>query len=206
MGHNDIDSGNYNIEVRPAVNYTPTPHTHEEEERFIRLGEARDELPFGPLDTQNGGKPYHSLTCTYTVAIKRTHPDAVIPFKARPGDAGFDLVSVEDAQIEPGETKGIDTGWSCAMDGALELQIRPRSGLAVKNGLTVLNAPGTIDSGYRGTIKVLLHNTSRMTQILPKGSKIAQGVFNWLPTIVLEEVEELPDSVRGAGGFGSSGK
>ncbi|WP_082660047.1 dUTP diphosphatase [Aureimonas sp. AU40] len=156
-----------------------------------------------------------------SVRFKKLHPDAVIPTYATPGAAGFDLYAVEDTIIEPGQRKLIRTGLAAAIPEGFEMQIRPRSGLALKNGITVVNSPGTIDSDYRGDIGVILLNTdldytpgafSNGGSIHPgrefrvnKGDRIAQGVIAFVPQLPLVEVEELEETERGEGGFGSTG-
>lgn len=139
------------------------------------------------------------------VKIKRIHPEAVIPSYAKRGDAGFDLSSVEDVVLCPGERALVKTGLSIAVPIGYELQVRPRSGLALKHGITVLNSPGTVDSGYRGEIGAILINHSNEWFHITKGMRIAQGVVSEIPRVVFEEVKELPKSERGTNGFGSSG-
>lgn len=139
------------------------------------------------------------------VKFKKIYPDAVVPTYAHPGDAGFDLYSIEDCPLNSSETKLINTGLKIEIPKGYEVQIRPRSGLALKHGVTILNAPGTIDSGYRGLIGILLINHSNETYKIKKGERIAQGVINKVEEAVLEEVNELSDSSRGEGGFGSTG-
>ncbi len=139
------------------------------------------------------------------VKIKKLHEEAVIPKYAHEGDAGADLVSVEEMYIPAGMTKMISTGIALELAPFWEAQIRPRSGLAAKNGLTVLNTPGTIDCQYRGEIKVLLHNTSDEEFVVEKGMRIAQMVITELPKVEFEEVDELSETERGEGGFGSTG-
>jgi dUTP pyrophosphatase len=142
---------------------------------------------------------------TMKVKIKKLHKDAVIPRQAYPGDAGSDLVSVEDAIIRPGCTVLVSTGIAIELPPQTEAQVRPRSGLAIKNGITVINTPGTIDVLYRGEIKVGLHNTSNEDFKVERGMRIAQMVIQELPEIEMEEVDELSATERGTGGFGSSG-
>ena len=140
------------------------------------------------------------------VKTKKLHEDAVIPKYQTEGSAGFDLVSVEEHYIGPGETAVVGTGLAFQIPLGYEMQVRPRSGLAAKHGITVLNAPGTIDSDYRGEVKVILHNTNRTSSVrLEKGDRIAQGVVQLITTAQFVEVEELSASSRGAGGFGSTG-
>jgi len=138
--------------------------------------------------------------------IKKIHSDAVIPSYVHEGDAGFDLVSVEDYVLRPGERRAIGTGLQVEIPEGYEMQIRPRSGLAFKQGVTVLNSPGTIDVGYRGEIKVILVNHGDGNYEVKKCERIAQGVINELPKVTIVEVSELSETARGEGGFGSTGK
>lgn len=150
------------------------------------------------------------------VKIKKLHPDAVVPKYAKPGDSGFDFVALEDTMIGPGETKLVKTGIAVEIPEGFELQVRPRSGTSLKTPLRVANAPGTVDSGYRGECCVILTNTAvgeydsnnhhTNTQFIKKGDRIAQGVICPVIRAEFEEVEELSDSERGTGGFGSTGK
>lgn len=167
------------------------------------------------------------------VKIKRTHPDATLPRYAHDGDAGFDLVAVEDVIIEPGETKLVRTGLAVELPPGYELQVRPRSGVTLKTKLRVQS--GTVDSNYRGEIGVIVDNIAPLyladgwgpalegtaylvdgfkitdgnfvygTYIIRKGDRIAQAVINAVPRASFVEVDELSESERGTGGFGSSG-
>ena len=139
------------------------------------------------------------------VKIKRLSEDAKIPEFAHEGDSGVDLYSIEDTEIEAGERKLIKTGLKIAMPIGLEAQVRPKSGLAIKHGITVLNTPGTIDSGYRGEIGVILINQSNEKYKIEKGKKIAQMVFAKVETPEFEEVDDLDETSRNQGGFGSTG-
>lgn len=136
---------------------------------------------------------------------KKEHPDAILPRYQTAGSSGFDLHSVEDGKLAPGEVQLFDTGWSVAVPAGFEMQIRPRSGLALKHGITVLNAPGTIDSDYRGPLKVILVNHG--TEIFPvrAGDRIAQGVLVRVEQLVFRESGTLSDTDRDSGGFGSTG-
>ena len=138
--------------------------------------------------------------------IKKLKNEAQIPSYQTKEAAGFDLHSIEDVILKPGERRLIRTGLAFEIEFGYEIQIRPRSGLAFKHGITVLNSPGTIDSDYRGEIKVLLINHSNEEFEIKKGDRIAQAVV--VPVIQAEiiEVEELSDTARGEGGFGSTGK
>lgn len=142
---------------------------------------------------------------TIQVKIKRIHPEAQLPKQARDGDAGMDLYSVEEAVIQPGERKLIKTGIQIELPVGTEAQVRPRSGLALKHGITVLNSPGTIDAGYRGEIGVLLINHGEVAFSIEKSMRVAQLVIQYVPNVIVEEVEELQTSERGIQGFGSSG-
>lgn len=140
-----------------------------------------------------------------TLALKRLHPKATLPKYATDGSSGMDLYSFDDVLMEPGEGWLIDTGWAVAIPEGYEGQVRPRSGLAVKHGITITNTPGTIDSDYRGEMKVLLHNTGPERVLLAAGTRIAQLVICPVRRMDPMEVEELPDTKRGEGGFGSTG-
>ena len=139
------------------------------------------------------------------VKIKQLHPDALIPQYQTLGAAGFDLHAIEDYKLSAGERVLVKTGLAFELQSGFELQIRPRSGLALKNGISVLNAPGTIDSDYRGEVGVLLINHSKEDFAIKKGDRIAQGVVARYERVEFEVCEELGESARGAGGFGSSG-
>jgi dUTP pyrophosphatase len=142
-----------------------------------------------------------------TVRIKKLHPDALVPRYAHgpDEDAGMDLHSVEAMDIGPGETKLVSTGLAIELPPGYEAQIRPRSGLALKYGITLPNAPATIDPGYRGELRVILHNLGRETFEIQPGERIAQMVIARYEAVEWEETE-LSVSGRGEGGFGSSGR
>ena len=140
------------------------------------------------------------------VKIKKLNKEAIIPSYQSEEAAGFDLHSIEDCVLKRGERKLIGTGLAFEIEKGYEIQIRPRSGLAYKKGITVLNSPGTIDSDYRGEIKVLLINLGSEDFEIKKGDRIAQAVI--APVIQAEfvEVDSLSETKRGSGGFGSTGK
>jgi dUTP pyrophosphatase len=138
--------------------------------------------------------------------IKKLNEKAIIPAYQSEEAAGFDLHSIEDIVIKVGERKLIGTGLAFEIEKGFEVQIRPRSGLAFKHGITVLNSPGTIDSDYRGEIKVLLVNLGEEDFEIKKGERIAQAVIAPVVQAEFEEVKELSDTKRGIGGFGSTGK
>lgn len=128
------------------------------------------------------------------------------PRYAHPGDAGADLMAAEGATLAPGERALIGTGVSIALPEGYAAFVVPRSGLAAKHGITVVNSPGTVDAGYRGEIKVTLLNTDqRETFVVEPGDRIAQVIIMPVSRAVFTPVAELPDSVRGTGGFGSTG-
>jgi dUTP pyrophosphatase len=135
--------------------------------------------------------------------------DLPAPEYATPGAAGMDLVAAvpadEPMKISPGGRAAVPTGLAFAIPQGFEGQVRPRSGLALKNGVTVLNAPGTIDSDYRGEVKVILVNTSNETFEITRGMRIAQIVFARVEQMKLQEVSSLDETARGSGGFGSTG-
>lgn len=137
--------------------------------------------------------------------VEKINKKAVIPFKAHEGDAGMDLFSVEEALLKPMQRKLIHTGIKIQLPLNTEAQIRPRSGLALKNGVTVLNTPGTIDEGYRGEIGIILINLGTEDFKVEEGMKIAQMVIKPTLSLDIEEVIELTETSRGEGGFGSTG-
>ena len=138
--------------------------------------------------------------------ILKLNPAAIIPNYAHPGDAGLDLFAIEDTEILPGEARLIKTGIAIALPPGYEAQIRPRSGLALKHSITVLNSPGTIDAGYRGEIGVILINHGKNAFSIVPGMKIAQMVICSVIQAQVTVVEELNATTRGSGGFGSTGK
>lgn len=137
--------------------------------------------------------------------IQLKHPLAKIPTRATPGDAGADLYSVEEVWMSPGERHLIDTGVALEIPAGHVGYVCPRSGLAAKFGVTVLNAPGVVDSGYRGPIKVNLINLSYATQVISPGDRIAQLIIQKIEPLEFEVVAELEESIRGVNGHGSSG-
>lgn len=145
------------------------------------------------------------MTVGRMVKIKKIWDDAIIPTYAKMGDAGADLYSNEDLTIKPGNWTLVGTGISIAMPPGWVGLIHPRSGLAFSRGLTVLNAPGTVDSGYRGEIKVNLINHSSDLALIFKGDRIAQIVFQQYEQADFLEVDELDATERGLSGHGSTG-
>jgi dUTP pyrophosphatase len=141
----------------------------------------------------------------YTLKVHRLSPDAQLPGQARAGDAGLDLFSAEAVTLQPGEVKLVRTGIAIELPPNTEAQVRPRSGLALKHHVTVLNTPGTIDEGYRGEIGVILINHGRAAFDIAIGAKIAQLVVKPTLHVVVEEVDSLSITERGTGGFGSTG-
>lgn len=142
----------------------------------------------------------------FYLKIKKINSEAIIPRVAHEGDAGLDLFSVESVIIKPSESALIATGISMELPRNTEAQVRPRSGLALKYSVTVLNSPGTIDEGYRGEVKVILINHGKSDFVVEKFDKIAQMVIKPVYHVDVVEVEELSKSNRGDGGFGSTGK
>jgi dUTP pyrophosphatase len=140
------------------------------------------------------------------VLLTRLDPDVPIPSYAKPGDAGADLVTTTDVVLQPGERTLVGTGIAVALPEGYAGFVHPRSGLAARTGLGVVNAPGTVDSGYRGEIKVCLINHDRAVPLsLHRGDRIAQLVVQRVEHAVFDEVDELPESQRGSGGYGSTG-
>ncbi len=140
------------------------------------------------------------------VLLHRLDAELPAPAYAHPGDAGADLVAREDVTLAPGQRATVPTGVAIALPDGYAAFVHPRSGLASRHGVTVVNAPGTVDAGYRGEIAVTLLNTDREHAIeLRRGDRIAQLVVQRVERARFVEVDGLPESVRGAGGFGSSG-
>jgi dUTP pyrophosphatase len=140
------------------------------------------------------------------VLIQRLDGGMPLPAYAHPGDAGADLSAAEDVELGPGERALVRTGIAIALPPGYAAFVHPRSGLAAKHGVTIVNAPGTVDAGYRGEIKVTLLNTDREHPVsFRRGDRIAQLVIQQVARPVSNEVDELPGSARGDGGFGSTG-
>lgn len=167
----------------------------------LRIGDDQtvDEVRMSKPLRPHGGGP--------RLAVRRLDPALPLPSYARPGDAGLDLYARESVTLKPGARALVPTGVAIALpDGHVGL-VHPRSGLAARHGVTLVNAPGTIDAGYRGEIKVVLANTDvHDPVVLERGSRIAQLVVQRVETVQVIEVDALPDSARGAGGFGSTGR
>jgi len=140
-----------------------------------------------------------------TLKFRRIHPDAVLPAYAHPSDAGMDVRSVDELVIPPGKRALVHTGLVMLLPPLYEAQVRPRSGLALKFGVTVLNTPGTIDSGYRGEVGVILANFGDEPFAVHKGDKVAQLVIAPVTQPEVVETTEVDETDRGSGGFGSTG-
>jgi dUTP pyrophosphatase len=138
--------------------------------------------------------------------IQRLRDDAVIPGRAYEGDAGLDLAACERVELGPGERAVVGTGLAVAIPEGYAGFVQPRSGLADRHGISIVNSPGLVDSGYRGEIKVILINTDSSTPfVVDRGMRIAQLVVLPVPGLELVETEELPETERGVRGYGSSG-
>ena len=140
-----------------------------------------------------------------TLRFRRVHPDAVLPSYAHPSDAGMDVRSVDELTLAPGQRALVHTGLVMLLPPGYEAQVRPRSGLALKSGVTVLNTPGTIDSGYRGEVGVILANFGEADLQVKTGDKIAQIVVAPVTQPEIVETEDADETDRGADGFGSTG-
>jgi len=155
-------------------------------------------------------KENHRKENNMKVKFKKLNEKALLPVQAHDGDAGFDLYACLDTKLMilmSGERALIQCGFSMELPIGAEAQVRPRSGLAIKHGVTVLNSPGTIDAGYRGPVGVILANLGKDSFVVNHGDRIAQMVIaEVVQNVIFEEVGELSDSERGEGGFGSSGK
>jgi dUTP pyrophosphatase len=139
------------------------------------------------------------------IKIKKLNSEAIIPHYSHEGDAGMDVYSVENVLINPNERKLIQTGLSFEISRGFEIQIRPKSGLALNSGITILNTPGTLDSGYRGELKIILFNASNNPYQVKKSEKIAQIILTRYEEAEIEETNELTQTKRAEGGFGSTG-
>jgi dUTP pyrophosphatase len=140
------------------------------------------------------------------VLIRRLDPGLPLPAHAHPGDAGLDLFAATGVRLEPGQRVVVPTGIAIALPDGYAAFIHPRSGLAARHGVTIVNAPGTVDAGYRGEIRVTLLNTDGHHAVsFQRGDRIAQLVIQQVAHVVLHEVDSLPDSARAEGGFGSTG-
>ena len=137
--------------------------------------------------------------------VKRLNQEATIPHYAHPGDAGMDVFACENVVILPNETALVKTGIALQLPAQTEAQVRPRSGIALKHQVTILNTPGTIDEGYRGEVGIILINHGKTSFEIKKGMKIAQIVVKPVMQVEIEEVTELDETQRGSGGFGSTG-
>jgi dUTP pyrophosphatase len=150
--------------------------------------------------------PHAETPADLEVAIVRLDPDLPLPSYAHPGDAGADLHTTVDVSLAPGERALVPTGIGVALPEGYVALVHPRSGLAARHGLSIVNTPGTVDAGYRGEVKVMLINHDPVTAVeLRRGDRIAQLVFQRVERARFVEVGQLPDSVRGPGGYGSTG-
>jgi dUTP pyrophosphatase len=153
-------------------------------------------------------KEINNIAKLRTIKIELVHENAVLPKYAYPSDSGFDLHATEEVIIGPFGRALVPTGLKVSFEEGYEIQVRPKSGLAIKQGLTVLNTPGTVDQGYTGEIQVIVFNTNNTTVTIPKGMKVGQGVL--CPVVQgkyvsIEQVGQVEDKDRGDNGFGSTG-
>lgn len=178
-------------------NFTPDLEYQKELEEFINLN-------FG----EEFEKELYQSQNFRTLKVKRLHKDAILPKYNYPTDSGFDLHSTEEIILNPFGRALVPTGLSFQFDEGLEIQVRPKSGLAINQGLTVLNTPGTVDQGYNGEIKVIVFNTNNITVTIPKGMKVAQAVICPVLNgryVDIQDVQNLNETDRGDNGFGSTG-
>jgi dUTP pyrophosphatase len=160
-----------------------------------------DDPPIPPAPPAGGNSGEH-----VQILIKRLDPGLPLPARAHPGDAGADLFAAQDVELAPGQRAVIPTGVAIALPDGYAAFVHPRSGLAARHGVTLVNAPGTVDAGYRGEIRVTLLNTDTELPVrLQRGDRIAQLVVQRVAYPVFHEVETLPGSARGEDGFGSTG-
>lgn len=141
-----------------------------------------------------------------TLPVRRLRPDAVVPARAYAGDAGLDLTACERVELAPGERAAVSTGLAVAIPDGYAGFVQPRSGLALRHGISIVNTPGLVDAGYRGEVLVILLNTDeREPFVVEPGMRVAQLVVVPVPEVAVAEVDELPDAERGTRGHGSSG-
>lgn len=160
------------------------------------------------LNLEEMEEEMYTASKTKTINIEIVHGDAVFPRYAYPSDSGFDLHSTEDLEIGPFGRILVPTGLKVSFEEGYEIQVRPKSGLAIKQGLTVLNTPGTVDQGYTGEIQVIVFNTNNHSVMIPKGMKIAQAVLCPVVNgkyVNLQLVNQVEEKNRGNNGFGSTG-
>ena len=171
----------------------------------VGIGRDKEDFAFAPCPAS--AKPIR-MTAPITIALKRLpHGEGLpLPAYATDGAAGMDAVAAEAATLAPGARAAVATGFALAIPPGFEVQVRPRSGLALKHGITCLNTPGTIDSDYRGEVKVILINLGTEPFEIARGDRIAQLVPAPVQRAVLDVVESLDDTPRGTGGFGSTGR
>jgi len=175
----------------------------EPDENYLKEIEELYGLSFEGLE-----EDLNKMIKTKSVGIELIHPDAVFPRYAYPTDSGFDLHSTEDLEIGPFGRALVPTGLKVDIPEGTEIQVRPKSGLAIKQGLTVLNTPGTVDQGYTGEIQVIVFNTNNYSVTIPKGMKVAQAVLCPVlngGVVNLQLVSEVGNKDRGNNGFGSTG-
>lgn len=151
-------------------------------------------------------RPSDASAAGPVLRVQRLDPDVPLPAYAQPGDAGLDLASAEDRILAPGERVALSTGLAVAVPNGWVGLVHPRSGLSLRDGVTVVNAPGTVDSGYRGELKVLLVNLGDAPVAIARGERVAQLVIQEVGHATVQEVDELDETARGAGGFGSTGR
>lgn len=174
------------------------PDENYEKELEDLLGMSFDDLT-KDMDTMYRSK---------TIQFERIHPDAVLPSYAYPSDSGFDLCSTEEVKLSAFGRALVPTGLKVSFDEGFEIQVRPKSGLAINQGITVLNTPGTVDSGYNGEIKVIVFNTNNSEFTITKGMKVGQAVLCPVMNgryVILQEVNKIGEKDRGDNGFGSTG-
>ena len=184
-------------------------------DEFLKLQQKYSEET--PLDSENGilsetlkqlEEELYNDSIKSEILIQRIHEDAILPSYAYPTDSGFDLCSVEEITIEPFGRALVSTGLRANIPQGFEIQIRPKSGLAIKEGITVLNTPGTVDQGYNGELKVIVFNTNNKTFTIKNKMKIAQAVLCPVASgryVTIVEVDNVEETERGENGFGSTG-
>ena len=198
MNQEDILKQIYSQFENLQKNYGDTPNETQELNIEDIIGETMEALQ----------QELMSDSTKVTLGIQKIHESAIIPSYAYPSDSGFDLHSVEEITLEPFGRAAVPTGLKISIPQSYEIQVRPKSGLALKQGLTVLNTPGTVDAGYTGEIKVIVFNTTNQPVKIPVGMKVAQGVLCPVFSghfVNIIEVDDIENGDRGENGFGSTG-
>jgi dUTP pyrophosphatase len=213
-GYSELGWGNFLIvyEFEPGKDFEFEMEGLEMEKRFSReelidaVREFRDKLGVVDMVPLLEMRRLEAVERGASLRIKKLDPEITLPDYAHDGDAGLDLCSAEDVDLEPGERAVVSTGFAMALPEGYAAFVQPRSGLAARHGISVVNTPGLIDCHYRGEVKIILINLGREAFEIKRGDRIAQMVIQRVESVRVEVVDELDDTARGSGGFGSTGR